>query len=97
MYVQHVAQSSLIGAITFNSWGQQHNIGFVGLRDRRVGLGMHTLAALPPTLKGRLGLVSLPNFSSVNWAQCRPNNYLIFLLHFPHVDLVFFLVASLNT
>ena len=29
------------------------------LRDRRVGLRMHTFAALPPTLNGRPGLVSL--------------------------------------
>ena len=29
------------------------------LRDRRVGLRMHTFVALPPTLNGRPGLVSL--------------------------------------
>ena len=67
------------------------------LRDRRMGLGMHTLTAFPPTLNGRLGLVSLAHFSSVDWARCRPSRYLLFLLNFPDVDLVFFLVVSLNT
>jgi hypothetical protein len=38
------------------------------LRDRRVGLGMHTLVALCPNLNGRLGLVGLPHFSLVDWA-----------------------------
>ena len=37
------------------------------LRDRWVGLEIHILAALLPTLNGRLGLVSLPQFSSVDW------------------------------
>ena len=32
---------------------------YLTLRDRRVGLGMHILAALPPTLTEKLGLVSL--------------------------------------
>jgi hypothetical protein len=39
------------------------------LRDRRVGLDMRTLATLPPILNGRLGLVNLPQYSSVDWAR----------------------------
>ena len=38
------------------------------LRDRRVGLGMHTLVTLPPTVNEMLGLVNLPQFSLVDWA-----------------------------
>jgi hypothetical protein len=67
------------------------------LRDRPVDLGMHILVMFPPTLNGRLGLISLPQFSLVDWARCRPSRYLIFLLHYPDVDFVFFLVARLNT
>jgi hypothetical protein len=66
------------------------------LRDRRVGLWMHTLAAFLPTLNGRLGLVILPQFFWVHWAQCRPSRYLILLLHSADVDFVFFLLARLN-
>ena len=47
------------------------------LRDRQVGLGMHNLAALPPTLNERLELVILPWFSSTDWAWCRPSFYLL--------------------
>jgi len=67
------------------------------LRDKRVGLEIHTLVALPPILNGRLGLVSLPQFSLVDEAQCRPSRYPISLLHSPDIDFVFFLVAKLNT
>ena len=61
------------------------------LRDRRVGLRIHTLVALLPTLNERLRLVCSPQFSLVDLMWCRPNGYLIFLLHSPDVDFVFFL------
>ena len=64
--------------------------------DRRMGLEMYTIAVFPPTLNRRQRLVNLPQFFWVDWAQCKPSRYLIFLLHFPNVNLVFFLSASLN-
>jgi hypothetical protein len=61
-----------------------------------VGLDTRTLAALPLTLNGRLGLVNLPQYASVDWARCRPSRYLISLLHSPDVAFVLLLVIKLN-
>jgi hypothetical protein len=66
------------------------------LRRYVSGLDMRTLAALPPILNGRLGLVNLPQYSSFGRARCRPSRYFISLLRSPDVAFVLFLVARLH-
>ena len=64
------------------------------LRDRWVGLGMHTLAVLPPILNGRLGLVSYLNFPWLIRLDVG-RAAISFFAPLSGIDIISFLVTSL--